>query len=194
MRNAWPPAERDFADDEFLPAVRSICVQPLRPLEASLSDTYDVVSTREFAAPAAEVWRAWSDPDYVTRWWGPAGFTSPHADLDFRVGGTSLVCMRAPAEFGSQDLCNTWTYRRIEPFGLIEFDLAFIDPSETRVEPPPGVPSEVRHVVTLTPLPGGRTSMTVTEFGYPGEQMRDQSKAGLEQCLDKMAVLLENRS
>ena len=32
--------------------------------------------------------------------------------------------------------------------------------------------------------------MTVTEFGYRDEQMRDQSKAGLEQCLDKMTALL----
>jgi uncharacterized protein YndB with AHSA1/START domain len=157
-----------------------------------MPDTYDVVSTREFAVPVAAVWRAWHDPDYVTQWWGPTGFTSPRADLDFRVGGTSLVCMRAPAEFGGQDMYNTWTYRRIEPDNLIEFDLAFTDATGARVEPPPGVPTEVRHVVTFTPVPGGRTSMTVTEYGYPEEQARDQSKAGLEQCLDKMVTLLEN--
>jgi len=32
--------------------------------------------------------------------------------------------------------------------------------------------------------------MTVTEIGYREEHVRDQSKAGLEQCLDKMAALL----
>ena len=153
-------------------------------------DTYDIVSAREFAAPAAEVWRAWSEPEYVTQWWGPDGFTSPSADLDFRVGGTSLVCMRAPAEFGGQDMYNTWTYRRIEPTSLIEFVVAFADATGARIDPPPGVPRDVRHVVTFAPLPLGRTSMTVTEFGYRDEQMRDQSKAGLEQCLDKMAALL----
>ena len=92
-----------------------------------MSDTYDVVSTREFAAPVEAVWRAWSDPEFVRAWWGPHGFTSPQADLDFRVGGTSLVCMRAPAEYGGQDMYNTWTYRRIEPASLLEFDLAFTD-------------------------------------------------------------------
>jgi len=157
-----------------------------------MPDTYDVVSTREFVAPATEVWRAWHDPDYVTQWWGPDGFTSPSADLDFRVGGTSLVCMRAPEDFGGQDMYNTWTYRRIEPISLIEFDLAFSDATGARVDPPPGVPPTVRHLVTFTPLPDGRTSMAVTEFGYANEQVRDQSKAGLEQCLDKMAALLEN--
>ena len=157
-----------------------------------MSDTYDVVSTREFAAPVEAVWRAWSDPEFVRAWWGPHGFTSPQADLDFRVGGTSLVCMRAPAEYGGQDMYNTWTYRRIEPASLLEFDLAFTDATGAPIDPPPGVPSAVRHVVTLTQVAEGRTSMTITEYGYQSEQVRDQSQGGLEQCLDKMAALLEN--
>ena len=59
------------------------------------TQTFDVVVTRIFDAPVEEVWKAWSDPAYVTRWWGPAGFTSPSAEMVFRVGGASLVCMRA---------------------------------------------------------------------------------------------------
>ncbi len=154
-------------------------------------DSFDVVSTRVFPASAAQVWRAWCDPSYVTRWWGPAGFTSPSADLDFRIGGSSLVCMRAPAEYGGQDMYTTWTYRRIEPTHLIEFDVRFTDSTGASVPPPPGVPSRVRHLVSITSVASDRTSMTITEFGYPDEQVRDQSKAGLEQCLDKMTVLLE---
>lgn len=156
-----------------------------------MADTYDVVSTRELAAPVAEVWRAWSDPGYVTQWWGPRGFTSPLADLDFRVGGTSLVCMRAPAEYGGQDLYNTWTYRRIEPARLIEFDLAFTDAVRSRIPSPPGVPPDVRHLVVFASLAPELTSLTIVEYGYAQEQVRDQSKAGLEQCLDKLATLLE---
>lgn len=101
--------------------------------------------------------------------------------------------MRAPAEFGGQDFYNTWTYRKIEPTSLLEFDLAFTDAAGTQIEPPPGVPPTVRHVVTFTPLPHGGTSMSVTEYGYTIQQARDQSKAGLEQCLDKMAALLDNQ-
>jgi uncharacterized protein YndB with AHSA1/START domain len=155
------------------------------------SETFDVVSPREFAAPVTEVWRAWSDPAYLTQWWGPAGFSSPSADLDFRVGGTSLVCMRAPAEFGGQDMYTAWTYRRIEPMNSIEFDVRFTDRTGASAPSPPGVPAEVRHIVTFTSVAADRTSMTVTEFGYPDEQVRNQSKVGLEQCLDKMAALLE---
>jgi uncharacterized protein YndB with AHSA1/START domain len=38
--------------------------------------------------------------------------------MDFREGGTSLVCMRSP---DSQDLYNNWTYREIVPMQRIEF-------------------------------------------------------------------------
>ena len=65
----------------------------------------NLVVTRVFDAPLTQVGNAWSDPEQVKRWWGPDGFTSPVAKLDFREGGTSLVCMRAPNEFlGGQDM------------------------------------------------------------------------------------------
>lgn len=156
-----------------------------------MARTFDVVSTREFAAPMTQAWRAWHDPQYVMQWWGPTGFTAPSAEMDVRVGGTSLLCMRAPAEFGMPDMYTTWTYRRIEPTTLIEFDHTFTDANGANVPGPPGVPPTVRHVVTFTPVGPERTTVTVTEYGYPDEQVRDQSKAGLEQCLDKMAAMFE---
>ena len=85
------------------------------------SQTYNVVVTRVFDASIQEVWSAWSDPDYVRQWWGPTGFTCPLAEMDFREGGTSLVCMRAPQEFGGQEMYNTWTYHQIDPKKRIEF-------------------------------------------------------------------------
>ncbi|KAB2352407.1 SRPBCC family protein [Actinomadura rudentiformis] len=156
----------------------------------STDRTYDVVAVREFAVPIEEVWRAWSDPGHVQQWWGPTGFTGIRADLDFQVGGTSLVGMRAPAEFGGQDLYNTWTYHRIERPKLIEFDLRFTDGEGATIDSPPGVPSAVRHVVTFAAVHDALTSMTITEYGYAGEHARDLSKAGLDQCLDKMETLL----
>lgn len=54
-------------------------------------------------------------------------FTSPLAKMDFREGGVSLVCMRAPKEFGGFDMYNTWTYTKIVPHERIEFTLNFSD-------------------------------------------------------------------
>ncbi len=150
----------------------------------------DLVVTRVFAAPIELVWKAWTDPEHVMRWWGPDGFTSPVAKIDFREGGRSLVCMRSPE---GQDLYNTWTYRKIVPMQQIEFILNFADKDGKRVAPvtmglPPDIPQDVRHVVTFKAMGDNKTEMTVTEFGYTSDQTFDLSKAGLEQCLDKMAA------
>jgi len=53
----------------------------------------------------------------------------------------------------------------------------------------PGIPNGVRHVITFTPISDNRTEMTVTEYGYTTQQAHDLSKAGLEQCLDKMEAI-----
>jgi uncharacterized protein YndB with AHSA1/START domain len=160
------------------------------------TETFDVVVRRLLDAPVEEVWKAWSDPEYVMRWWGPTGFTSPSAEMDFRVGGASLVCMRTPAEYGGQDIYNTWTYTTIDPHELIEFVSNFADEDGTHLDPaamgmPPGVPYDVPHVITFKAVgEGSRTEMTVTEYGYTTEQARDLSRAGMEQCLDKMAAIM----
>jgi hypothetical protein len=88
------------------------------PGEKTLGSTgkRDLVFTRVFDAPVEQVWKAWTDPEQVKRWWGPDGFSCPFARIDFREGGISLVCMRAPKEFmGGQDMYSTWTYTKIVP-------------------------------------------------------------------------------
>ena len=158
--------------------------------------TKNVVVTRVFDAPVEAVWSAWVEPELVKQWWGPTGFTAPVAEMDFREGGTSLVCMRAPAEYGGQDMYNTWTYRRIVPLQEIEFIQHFADKDGNRVDPsslglPPGIPEEVRHVITFAGVAGNKTEMTVTEFGYPTDEIVALSKMGMEQCVDKMASALQ---
>src|SRR5687768_9514691 len=95
--------------------------------------TKEVIATRIFNAPVEQVWKAWNTPEYVMQWWGPQGFTCPIATIDFREGGTSFLCMRAPAEYGGQDLYNTWTYHTIDPYKQIEFILNFTDQNGTKL-------------------------------------------------------------
>jgi len=164
--------------------------------------TKNIVVTRVFDAPVEQVWKAWSDPEYVRQWWGPTGFSCPMAEMDFREGGTSLVCMRAPKEFGGQDMYNTWTYKQIVPLQQIEFIQNFADQTGNKADPalhglPPDAPQEVRNLVTFKALSGdsapqpetGKTEVTVTEFDWTVGPIMEMSKAGLEQCLDKMAAI-----
>jgi uncharacterized protein YndB with AHSA1/START domain len=155
---------------------------------------YRVVGSRVLPVPPEQAWQAWSDPEVVCQWWGPTGFSCPRADVDFRVGGTSLVTMQAPAEYGGMQLHNGWRYTGIEEPSRIEFYLTFTDEQGRVLDPaavgiPAGVPREVPHVVELTPLEGGHTQLTVTERGYTSREARDVSQAGLEQTLDKLQAL-----
>ncbi len=155
----------------------------------------DLVVTRVFDAPVKLVWQAWTEPEHVKKWWGPDYFTSPSAKIDFRVGGTSLVCMRAPKEFGGQDMYSTWTYTKIVPMQSIEFIQNLADKDGNKIDPaqvgmPPDFPRYIRTVVTFKDLGNRKTEMTVTEYGLPGAdtQMGKNAEIGLNQTLDKMAA------
>jgi hypothetical protein len=114
--------------------------------------------------------------------------------MDFREGGTSLVCMRAPAEFGGMDMYNTWTYTKIIPHQSIEFIHHFSDKDGNQIEPttmglPPDIPSAVRHLITFKPVGNNKTELSITEYGYSNPDTVAMSKSGMAECIDKMEAI-----
>jgi len=158
----------------------------------------DLVITRVFDAPIELVWKAWTDPEYVTRWWGPTGFTSPTCKIDFREGGKYVFHMRAPKEFqGPQDLYTSGVYKKILPLKLIEFSQGLSDKDGNRIDPatmgmPAEFPKEIPMALAFKRV-GDKTELTVTEYGWEVGQMRDMSEAGMNECLDKLAQTLAKR-
>ena len=59
-------------------------------------DTADreVILTRDFAFPRQRVWRAWTEPAAIARWFGPHGFDTEVIANDLRVGGEIHYVMR----------------------------------------------------------------------------------------------------
>jgi uncharacterized protein YndB with AHSA1/START domain len=164
---------------------------------SSSMNTRNLIVTRIFDAPIELVWKAWIEPEHVMRWWGPDHFTSPSAKMDFREGGTSIVCMRAPKEFGGQDIYSTWVYQKIVSMERIEFIQNLADKNGNLIDParigmPPEFPRDIRTVVTFKDLGNGKTEMTVTEYNMPtaDTEMGKNAELGLNQSLDKMAVSL----
>ncbi|HSP33094.1 MAG TPA: SRPBCC domain-containing protein, partial [Thermoanaerobaculia bacterium] len=56
----------------------------------------DLVIDRVFDAPRDLVFKAWTDPKQLAKWWGPAGFTNPVCEADARPGGSLRIDMRDP--------------------------------------------------------------------------------------------------
>jgi uncharacterized protein YndB with AHSA1/START domain len=165
------------------------------PVRGDGAARHPLVVARELAVPPDVAWTAWSNEALLKQWWGPAGFTCPRADVDLRVGGSTIVTMQAPSEWGGLTFHNRWRHTTVMEPTRIEFVSSFVDADGSPIDPasagvPPTVPAEVPHLVEFEPLSGGRTRITVTESGYTDEATRAQSQTGQEQCLDKMQALL----
>jgi len=83
--------------------------------EVANTKKIDLVVKRIIDAPVDIVWKAWTDPNQVTKWWGPEGFTSPTCKIDLREGGNYIFCMRAPAEMGGFEHYRSGVYKKIVP-------------------------------------------------------------------------------
>jgi uncharacterized protein YndB with AHSA1/START domain len=93
----------------------------------------------------------------------------------------------------------TWSYQKIVPEDRLEFVQHFADQDGTPIDPasvgmPPGIPQQVPHVLTFARASGGGTDFTVTEHGYSAPDVVELSRAGMDQCLDKLAALLVRKA
>ncbi len=153
----------------------------------------DLVITRVLDAPRERVWKAWTDPEQVKRWWGPRPFTSPSCRIDLRVGGTYLFCMRAP---DGKDYWSTGTYREIVAPERLVYTDSFADEKGNVVPAshygfPADFPREFVVTVTLEAV-GGRTRMTLRHAGMPPGEHGRMAEAGWSTSLDKLAEALED--
>jgi uncharacterized protein YndB with AHSA1/START domain len=148
----------------------------------------ELIITRVFDAPRELVWKAWTEPERMMRWWGPKDFTSPLCKLDLRVGGKYLCCMRSP---DGKDYWSTGVYREIVPLERIVYTDSFADENGNVV---PGthygmssdMPLEMLVTVTFEEQ-GGKTKMTLRHVGLPAGTMSDLAGQGWNLSFDKLA-------
>ncbi len=151
----------------------------------------EILIERVIDAPRELVWKAWTQPEYVRRWWGPGGFTAPVIRIDLREGGRYLFNMRSPE---GQDFWSTGEYREIVLMERIVATDSFSD-AEGNVVPASAYgmsgdwPSELLATVTFEDV-GDRTKVTIREPGIPAGENRDMAEAGWNESLDKLAEVL----
>ena len=71
-----------------------------------------ILITREFAAPRRLVYKAYTTPELVKRWWAGQRGEVTSAEIDLRVGGTWRYVMIA---HGQHEVAFHGTYREIVP-------------------------------------------------------------------------------
>ena len=80
--------------------------------------------TRTFDGPLALVWKAWTTPELLDRWWAPAPWKAETRSMSFRDGGRWLYSMNGPE--GEQQWCKA-DYTGIVPEHIFEAHAAFCD-------------------------------------------------------------------
>ncbi len=151
----------------------------------------ELIITRIFDAPRELVWRAWTDPEMVKKWWGPKDFTAPSIKIDFKVGGKYLYCMRGPA--GSdfdKDFWSAGTFKEIVPMEKIVVTDHFSDENGNKVDPTTygmskDLPKEMDVTVTFEEYPqagAGKTKFTIA-YARPQSDAAYEAmlKSGMEQ-------------
>ena len=78
----------------------------------------EIVMARVVDADRHTAFRAWTDPDLIVQWFGPAGFRIDTREIDIRVGGVWRFDMIRP---DGTLFSNRMTFLRIEAPWLIEF-------------------------------------------------------------------------
>ncbi len=88
-------------------------------LEEALVADRAMFYKRTFDAPRDLVWKAWTEPDKIAAWFGPAGFRTTIHEMDVRPGGKWRFIMHGP---DGTDYPNYVVYREVEAPRKLVYD------------------------------------------------------------------------
>ena len=140
-----------------------------------MSNSNEVVITRVFNAPRELIFECVTDPEHLTKFWGPVGVQAPleKIQVDLRVGGvfeTVMVNEATGEEYPSRGV-----YTEIDPPGKLAW-----------TEPDVGMTT----TTTLTDLGDGRTEMRIHQTNVPEQYAMEESQAGFNSSLDRFEAHL----
>ena len=146
--------------------------------DAGLASRPSLTLTRRIDALPEKVYAAWTDPEKIARWFGPAQVKagSVRADIDLRVGGRYRISFEAgDGEYFQVD----GVYLEVTPNARIAFSWAWHSTPERQ--------SQV--TVSLQP-DGGGTLLTLHHEQFFDEAARDGHARGWSELLDKLEKYL----
>jgi len=149
-----------------------------RPSDHEIEERTLVLS-RVFDAPCALVYKTWTQPEHLARWWGPRGFTLISYKADVRVGGSYRFGTRSPEN------TEHWahgTYREVAPPERLVFTHTW--------EHPDGTPKH-ETIITLTfAEQGDKTKLTLRQTLFESVNARDLHRGGWSSTLDMLGEYL----
>jgi len=136
----------------------------------------EIEITRIYDAPRELVWRAWTEPERLSRWWGKRGWSTPLASItmDVRPGGAfRLTSVR---DQDGQEMTQDATYREVVPPERLVFT------QDARADGR----AFAHGTVTFSDLGGGRTAMRFRMTTHASDAIREAAANGLASAFDRL--------
>jgi uncharacterized protein YndB with AHSA1/START domain len=130
---------------------------------------------RRLNAPPAKVFSAWTNPEQITRWFGPAEVETILAECDPRVGGRYRIVARSPD--GAEHHVSG-VYREVVPNEKLVFTWAWRN-----------TPERESLVTVSLKGDGNGTVLMLTHERFSDETARDRHQHGWIGSLDKLEQL-----
>ena len=125
------------------------------------------------AAPSV-VFRAFSAPNELAKWWGPEGFTVPSLEFDPRVGGRYRIEMQPPE---GDRFYLTGVFRELDPPARLAYTFVWEDPD----------PDDLETLVELSFRDlGDSTEVALTQGPFKTEPRRELHRSGWTDSFDKL--------
>ena len=147
--------------------------------QANLAEKPSLALTRSYPVAPEKVWRAWTDPQALKRWWGPGGNEPVSlAQLDLRVGGRFRIVFGGPE---GKDHEVQGVYKEVMPNRKLVFTWTWPNSTPER---------ESLVTIMLHAVQGG------TQLDFLHEQLfdatvRDNHQRGWSESLAKLAQYLQ---
>ena len=132
---------------------------------------------RRIAAPPAQVYAAWTDPQKLMQWFGPEGATMISAQTDARVGGRYHIVFRTP---DGEEHDVSGTYSDVVPNERLTFSWMWRT-----------LPERASKVTVTLKADGAGTLLTLFHEQFFDEPARDRHHEGWSGTMEKLARYLE---
>jgi uncharacterized protein YndB with AHSA1/START domain len=129
----------------------------------------EITITRVFDAPRELVWKAWTEPERLARWWGKRGWSTPldSVTMDVRPGGAFRL--NSVNDEDGREMPLDTAYREVVEPERLGFGEA---------------------TVTLTDLGDGRTEMVFHTTAQMTDETRARAVGGLSSAFERLSEQL----
>ncbi len=167
-----------------------------------MNEENKIIIEKVINASRKDVWRAWTEPELIKKWWGPEGFSAPSIKIDLKVGGKYIFSMHGPKDSEwDKDMYSAGTYKEIVPNEKLVVTDYFSDENGKMMKPADygmdsNFPGELTVTVLFEETEQGKTKLSII---YPPPEKKEQLKAmlasgmkeGWNSSLDKLKNVLE---